>query len=140
MIQVTGDLYIRESEISERFTRASGPGGQKVNKSAVAVQLRYDIDASDLPAGVKERARLLAAGRLDRDGHIVIRARRFRSLEQNRRDARQRLVKLIRRATVRRKPRVLRRGESRRARAARVTDKRKRSQKKQLRGKPSVDD
>ena len=140
MIPVTRDIQLRESEITERFVRSRGPGGQNVNKTATTVQLRYDLDASDLPEEVKERVRLLAAGRLDKQGRIVIRARRFRSLEQNRREARQRLVKLVRRATERRKPRVLRRGENRRARAARVAEKRRRGERKRLRAAPPLDE
>ncbi|MEM6707019.1 MAG: alternative ribosome rescue aminoacyl-tRNA hydrolase ArfB [Acidobacteriota bacterium] len=139
-LEVTSEITLRERDITESFTRASGPGGQKVNKSSVAVQLRFDLEGSDLPEEVKERLRVLARGRLDADGQIIIRARRFRSLEQNRRDARVRLCKLVRRATQRRKARVLRRGESRRAKTRRVDAKRRRSDTKRLRQRPARDD
>ena len=106
MIPVTDDIVLDEREIEESFVRASGPGGQNVNKVASAVQLRFDVAGSpSLPEPVKARLRTLAGKRLTQDGVIVITAQRFRSQEQNRQDALDRLVELIRRAAVRPTPR-----------------------------------
>src|SRR5580698_4704436 len=99
MIPISDDLTLDEREISETFVRASGPGGQNVNKVASAVQLRFDIKGSpSLPEPVKTRLMRLAGQRVTQDGVIVITAQRFRSQERNREDARERLVALIRRA------------------------------------------
>ncbi len=106
MIAVTDDLALDEREISETFIRASGPGGQNVNKVASAAQLRFDARGSpSLPEAVKARLTRLAGQRMTVDGVIVITARRFRSQERNREDARERLVALIRRAAEPPKPR-----------------------------------
>jgi ribosome-associated protein len=100
MIQITPELAIDESEISETFVRASGPGGQNVNKVSTAVQLRFDVRGSpSLPDGVRIRLERLAGSRLTKEGVIVISADRFRTQERNREDAVERLVALIRRAT-----------------------------------------
>lgn len=97
-------LGIPESELEERFIRASGPGGQNVNKVASAVELRFDVRGSRaLPEPVRQR--LLAGGRLTRDGVLVIRAQRFRDQERNRADARARLAAIIARAAIPKKPR-----------------------------------
>ncbi len=99
MIPINDDLALDERELSETFIRASGPGGQNVNKVASAAQLRFDLRGSpSLPGPVKARLARLAGSRLTEDGVIVITARRFRSQERNREDARERLVALIRRA------------------------------------------
>jgi ribosome-associated protein len=99
MIPVTDALGLDDSEIGESFIRASGPGGQNVNKVASAVQLRFDIRRSpSLPPPVRERLERLGGARVSQDGVIVITAQRFRSQERNRQDARDRLVALIRRA------------------------------------------
>jgi ribosome-associated protein len=101
MIQITPLLAIRESCLQLTFTGASGPGGQNVNKVASAVQLRFDIQAcQDLPPAVRARLTVLGGSRVSRDGVLIIDARRFRTQEQNRADALQRLVALIRRATL----------------------------------------
>jgi ribosome-associated protein len=106
MIAINDDLALDERELSETFIRASGPGGQNVNKVASAAQLRFDLrGSSSLPEPVKARAARLAGHRLTEDGVIVITARRFRSQERNRADARDRLVMLIRRAAEPPKPR-----------------------------------
>jgi ribosome-associated protein len=106
MIAINDDLALDEREISETFIRASGPGGQNVNKVASAAQLRFDIGASpSLPEPVKSRLARLAGKRLTQDGVIVITAQRFRSQERNREDGRARLVALIRRAAEPPKPR-----------------------------------
>ncbi len=101
MITITDTLGLDESEISESFIRASGPGGQNVNKVASAVQLRFDVRHSpSLPQAVRERLERLAGNRVSQDGILVITARRFRSQERNRADAQERLVALIRRAAT----------------------------------------
>ena len=100
MIPVTATISIDEREIEESFVRSSGPGGQNVNKVSTAVQLRFDARRSpSLPDDVSARLQKLAGGRLTKDGVIVINAQRFRTQEANRRDALDRLVKLIAAAT-----------------------------------------
>lgn len=101
MTRINDSISIEERELEERFVRASGPGGQNVNKVATAVQLRFDLRRSpNLPDDVRERLARLAGNRLTRDGVIVITAQRHRTLERNRKDALDRLVQLIRRAAV----------------------------------------
>ncbi len=99
--RITDAIAIDEREIEESFVRASGPGGQNVNKVASAVQLRFDVRHSpSLPAGVRERLEKLAGKRVSQDGVLVITAQRFRSQERNRQDSLDRLVALIRRAAT----------------------------------------
>ncbi len=100
------NLFIDSREIELRFIQSSGPGGQNVNKLASAAQLRFDMLGSpSLPEAVKQRVRALAGRRLTSEGAIVITARRFRSQEQNRQDAIDRLLDLLRRAAAPRTPR-----------------------------------
>ena len=102
MIQITPAIKIDESEIQESFIRASGPGGQNVNKVATSVQLRFDVAGSpSLPDEVRKRLISLAGNRITGDGILIIEARRFRTQIQNREDATGRLVNLIRRAAQR---------------------------------------
>lgn len=101
MIHVSPNIQLRESELQEQFIRASGPGGQNVNKVASAVQLRFDVAQSpSLSEGVRTRLRQLAGRRMTAEGVLIIDARRHRTLERNRRDALDRLVVLIREAEI----------------------------------------
>ncbi len=101
MIPVTPRISLDEEEIVETFVRASGPGGQNVNKVSTAVELRFDAAASrNLTDALRSRLRTLAGRRMTRDGVIVIDAQRFRTRERNRADALDRLVELIRAAAV----------------------------------------
>ena len=98
MIEITPSFSIDESELHFAFVRSSGPGGQNVNKVATAVQLRFDVIHSSLPEEVKERLRHLAGSRITADGELLIEAKKYRTQEQNREDAVNRLVELVKRA------------------------------------------
>lgn len=100
MLEITPSLQIDERELQIDFIRSSGPGGQNVNKVATAAQLRFDVRASSLPEAVKARLIHLAGNRVTSDGVLLIEAKRFRTQEQNREDAVQRFVELVRRALV----------------------------------------
>ncbi|TAN05966.1 MAG: aminoacyl-tRNA hydrolase [Rhodanobacteraceae bacterium] len=133
-MRVSAAIDIPESELIERFTRADGPGGQHVNRTESAVELRFDVARSSaLPAAV--RARLLARRdhRLSDDGVLVIQARRFREQPRNREDARARLVTIIRAALVPPKRRVATR-PTRASKERRLAGKKQRGSVKRSRG------
>lgn len=140
MIRVTANINIDEREIEESFVRASGPGGQNVNKLATAVQLRFNVrESPSLSSAARARLERLAGSRLTRDGVLVIIAQRHRTQARNREDALQRLVDLIRRAAI--EPRLRRPTRpSKASRERRVEAKKHRAGLKRLRqAKPSFD-
>jgi len=136
MIQITETIAIDESEIQEQFIRASGPGGQHVNRAATAVQLHFDVaNSPSLSDAIRKRLAHLAGNRMKKDGVLVIQAGRFRSQDRNRQDAMDRLVHLIREASKR--PRVRRKTKPTRASLERrLKSKRHRSEVKRLRRSP----
>jgi ribosome-associated protein len=140
MIRITDHISIDEHELQERFIRASGPGGQNVNKLSTAVQLRFDVRRSpSLPEDVRERLCGLAGRRLTNDGVLIITAQRHRTQERNRQDALDRLIELIGRAAVRPVPRRATR-PTLASRRRRLEGKKRRSGIKNLRQvRPSSD-
>ena len=134
MLEINDRIAIDGRELEERFIRASGPGGQNVNKVSTAVELRFDVRRSpSLPQAVRERLERLAGRRMTDDGVLVIRAERFRTQERNRDDARERLFDLIRQAAIVPKRRVATR-PPRAAKERRHEAKANRSNVKRLRG------
>ena len=140
MIRITSRLAIDEREIDESFVRASGPGGQNVNKLSTAVQLRFDVRGSpSLPGDVKARLERLAGARLTREGVLVIIAQRHRTQARNREDALDRLSDLIRRAAVAPVPRRATKPTAA-SRERRIEGKKRRAGIKHLRrARPSFD-
>ena len=138
MIRVTHTIAIDDDELDEQFVRASGPGGQNVNKLSSAVQLRFDVRRSpNLPGDVRARLERLAGRRLTREGVLIISAQRHRTQERYRQDARERLIELIRRAAIAPIPRRATRPTAG-SRERRLQSKKHRSSIKGLRqGKPA---
>ncbi len=140
MIEITPSLAIEENEIQFDFIRSSGPGGQNVNKVATAVQLRFDVGNSpSLPGDVRTRLIRLAGRRITQDGILIIEARQFRTQEQNREDAIERLVELIRKATEKPRPRKKTK-PSLAAKERRIESKKQRGRVKKLRGRGAFPD
>ena len=138
-IVIDDRISLADDEVSERFVRSPGPGGQNVNKVATAVQLRFDARGSkSLPEDVRARLIELAGARATKHGEIVIDAHRFRTRQQNREDALQRLASLVRRAATVAKPRKPTRPSPAAVRR-RTEDKRRRSQIKRARQTPEQD-
>ena len=140
MIEVTAQIALEDSEVRIDAVRASGPGGQHVNKVATAVQLRFDVLGSpSLPEDVRERLLALAGRRVTEQGELILEARRHRSQERNRRDAIERLVALIARAAEPPKPRKKTR-PTKAAKKRRLEEKTRRSSIKKARGRVSRED
>ena len=139
MIRVTDTISISEDEIEESFVRSSGPGGQNVNKLSTAVQLRFDVRGSpSLPNDVAIRLMRLAGRRMTKDGVLVLIAQNARTQERNRAEARERLIELIKEASVKPVPRRATK-PTKASKTKRLEGKKLRSNVKDMRGKVRMD-
>ncbi len=137
MIEIAPGIAFDPDEIQENFVRASGPGGQNVNKVSTAVQVRLDLRREgSLPAWLRARVEALGGNRVTQDGVLVLTAQRFRSQDRNRQDAQDRVVALLRAAAIREPPRIKTR-PTLASRRRRVEAKVSRGETKRLRGRPS---
>ncbi len=139
MLRIGRDLWVDENDLDISFVRASGPGGQNVNKLSTAAQLRYDTRRLALPADAASRLERLAGQRMTKDGVIVIHAQRFRTQERNRSDAIDRLIELLREAMARPAPRRATR-PTLASKQRRLQGKKRRSDVKARRGSRGFDD
>lgn len=140
-IEVTPAIMLEDDEVQVRAVRASGPGGQHVNKVSTAIELRFDVRASpSLPEGVRARLYKLSGNRLTMDGVLVLVAQGSRSQEMNRQEAVQRLVELIRKAAEPPPPPRKKTRPTYASKLRRLEGKSKRSGVKAMRGKPRGDD
>ena len=138
MIQITSSISIDEGELQFEYIRASGPGGQNVNKVATAVQLRFDINASSLPGPVKQRLSKLAGNKVTNNGILIIEAKKYRTQEQNREDAIRRFVELAHKSTIKPKNRIKTK-PTKSSREKRIKAKKQRGEIKKNRQNPSYD-
>tara|TARA_R110000782_G_scaffold184400_2_gene274785 strand:+ start:732 stop:1166 length:435 start_codon:yes stop_codon:yes gene_type:complete len=138
-LRISGELTVPAWELSEAFVRASGPGGQNVNKVSSAVQLTWNVEASSLPADVKARFTKLYGSRITNDGRMIVEASEHRSQPMNREAARKRLAQMILKASIRPKRRVATRPTAGSVRR-RIASKKRRGEIKSLRGSVESDD
>ena len=133
MIRINKNIAIKENELTFKFIRSSGPGGQNVNKVATAVQLRFDITSSkSLPDDVKARLKSIAGRKVTKDGVLIIEANRFRTQEKNRQDTIERFTALIDKSSHRKKSRI-RTNPTNASNQKRIETKKRLSEKKKMR-------